>query len=184
MNIYLVRHGQTNYNVLELCNDNPERDVYLTQKGISQAGQLAKQLAVESIDLIFISQLPRTRQTARLINAYHNVRIIECEELNDIRTGFDSKPVADYFAAVQRDPMNIAPRGGESLSQFKHRVNAFIDVLLIENYGNVLIVAHEETMRIFAARFNRLSDEETNSLSFDNCELLKFRSENLLRNSA
>ena len=184
MNIYIVRHGQTNYNVLGLCNDNPAKDVYLTRKGTSQAEQIAEQLSNVAFDLIFVSQLPRTRQTARLINAYHGVRIIECEELNDIRTGFDSKPVADYFSAVGHDRFNIVPKNGESLNQLKELVNALIDVLLIEDYENVLIVAHEETMRVFAARFNQLSDQEMDSLSFANCEHLVFRINVLLKNSA
>ncbi|KPJ95064.1 MAG: hypothetical protein AMJ53_03615 [Gammaproteobacteria bacterium SG8_11] len=137
-----------------------------------------------NINLIFVSQLPRTRQTARILNAHHGVRIIECEELNDIKTGFDGKPVDDYFAAVGHDRFNIVPKGGESLSQFKHRTNAFIDVLLMEDYGDILIVAHEETMRVFAARFNHLSDQEMDSLSFGNCELLSFRIKHSLRQTA
>ena len=181
MNIHIIRHGQTNYNILGLCNDDPARDVYLTVDGISQAERAAHNLKDLSIDLIFVSQLPRTRQTARLINAYHGVRIIECEELNDIRTGFDGKPVDEYFASVGHDRFNIVPKGGESLSQFKHRTNAFIDVLLMEDYGDILIVAHEETMRVFAARFNHLSDQEMDALSFGNCEFLSFRVKNRLR---
>jgi broad specificity phosphatase PhoE len=184
MNIHIIRHGQTNYNLLGLCNDNPARDVYLTREGIAQAEHAARNLSDTPIDLIFVSQLPRTRQTARILNAYHDVRIIECEELNDIRTGFDGKPVDDYFAAVGHDRFNIVPRGGESLSQFKRRVNAFIDVLLMEEYGNILIVAHEETLRVFAARFTNLSDKEMESLSFANCEVLSFRVTNQLRHTA
>lgn len=184
MNIHIMRHGQTNYNVLGLCNDNPAKDVYLTMDGITQAEKAAKELSKLSIDLIFVSQLPRTRQTARLINAYHGVRIIECEELNDIRTGFDSKPVDDYFAAVGHDRLNTVPKGGESLGQFKHRTNAFIDVLLMEDYGDILIVAHEETMRVFAARFNHLSDEQMEALSFTNCAILTFSISNRLRYTA
>jgi len=184
MNIHIIRHGQTNYNVLGLCNDNPAKDVYLTLKGIAQAEQAAQNLKETPLDLIFVSQLPRTRQTARLINANHGVRIIECEELNDIRTGFDGKPVDEYFAAVGSDRFNKIPKGGESLSQFKHRINAFIDVLLMEDYGNILVVAHEETMRVFAARFNHLSDQEMDSLSFGNCEILSFRISQRLRHTA
>ena len=184
MNIYIIRHGQTNYNILGLCNDNPDRDVYLTEEGITQAEQAAKILSVVPSEVIFVSQLPRTRQTARFINAYHGMRIIECEELTDIRTGFDGKPVDEYFAAVGHDRLNIVPKGGESLGQFKHRVNAFIDVLLMEEYENILIVAHEETMRVFAARFNNLSDQDMDSLSFANCEYLVFQVRNLLRYTA
>lgn len=181
MNIYILRHGQTNYNALGLCNDNPMRGVYLTEQGIGQAERAAKNLAFDWIDVIFVSQLPRTRQTARFINAYHNVKILERDELNDIRTGFDGRSVDDYLAYVGNDRLHKAPPGGESLCQFKDRVNAFIDSLLKEKYENVLIVAHEETMRVFAARFNGLSDEEMEKLKFLNCELLVFRQINQLK---
>jgi broad specificity phosphatase PhoE len=181
MNIYIVRHGQTNYNALGLCNDNPMRGVYLTEQGIKQAERTAKHLAFDPIDIIFVSQLPRTRQTARFINTYHKVRICEREELNDIRTGFDGRPLDDYLAYVGNDRLNKVPPGGESLFQFKNRVNMFIDSLLKEHYENVLIVAHEETMRVFAARFNGLSDKEMEKLKFLNCELLVFRLTNQLK---
>jgi broad specificity phosphatase PhoE len=184
MNLHIIRHGQSNYNVLGLCNDNPARHVYLTLEGVAQAEHAAKQLSAVPIEVIFVSQLPRTRQTARFINDYHKVRIIECEELNDIRTGFDGKPVEEYFAAVGRDRFNIVPPAGESLKQFQHRVNAFVDVLLMQQYENILIVAHEETMRIFTARFNDLTTEEMEALSFANCEYLSFHVNNRLKHIA
>ena len=112
------------------------------------------------------------------------MRIIECAEINDIKTGFDGRPVDDYFAYVGTDRLNNIPPGGESLSQFKHRVNMFIDSLMDKQYKNVLVVAHEETMRVFAARFNDLTDQEMENLKFYNCELLLFRGINELRNIA
>lgn len=184
MNIYIMRHGQTNYNVLGLCNDNPARGVYLTKKGINQAERAAKSLAFDPIDVIFVSQLPRTRQTARIINVYHKVRIVEREEINDIKTGFDGEPVEDYFDHVGSNRMNKVPRNGESLSRFRDRVNQFIDSLMKEQFENVLIVAHEETMRVFTARFNGLTDQEMLELSFKNCEIVLFREINRLRHIA
>jgi len=184
MNIHIIRHGQSNYNVLGLCNNNPARHVYLTMEGIAQAERAANELSNMPLDIIFVSQLPRTRQTARLVNDYHKVRIIECEELNDIRTGFDGKPVDQYFAAVGRDRFNIVPPRGESLRQFQLRTNAFIDVLLRERYENILIVAHEETLRVFAARFNDLTAREMEALSFANCEYLSFHVNTRLKNTA
>lgn len=184
MNIYIARHGQTNFNLLGLCNDNPSRHVYLTETGIHQAEQLARQFLNVDLDVIFVSQLPRTRQTARIVNHFHNVRIIECEELNDIRTGFDGEPAEKYFAAVGHDRFNIVPPGGESLGQFKHRVNAFMDVVLMEDYENILIVAHEETLRVCSARFNNISKQDMERLTFDNCEYLHYRVRGCYKNSA
>jgi probable phosphoglycerate mutase len=184
MNIYVARHGQTNYNVLGLCNDNPSRHVYLTETGIKQAEQLATRLSAVNLDVIFVSQLPRTRQTARIVNHYHDVRIIECEELNDIHTGFDGEPVEKYFATVVKDRFNIIPPGGESLGQFQHRVNAFLDALLMEEHETVLIIAHEETLRVCEARFRKLGRQQMEGLSFDNCEYAQYRVNKWFRNTA
>jgi len=41
MDFYCMRHGRTNYNDLGLCNDDPGRDVYLTETGIAQAQSAA-----------------------------------------------------------------------------------------------------------------------------------------------
>lgn len=184
MNIYIARHGQTNYNILGLCNDNPARHVYLTRTGIEQAEHLARQLRDVKLDVIFVSQLPRTRQTARIINHFHNVRIVECEALNDIRSGFDGKPVAQYFSAVAHDRYNHVPAGGESLSQFQERINLFLDNLLSEGYENVLVVAHEETLRVCEARFNKLNVRQMEELTFMNCEFRCYQVDNRLRNWA
>lgn len=184
MNIYVARHGQTNYNVLGLCNDDPSRHVYLTEIGIQQAEQLATRLSTVNLDVILVSQLPRTRQTARIVNYYHSVRIIECEELNDIHTGFDGEPVEKYFAAVGHDRFNIVPPGGESLGQFLSRINTFIDRLLRQEHENVLIIAHEETLRVCEARFRNLNREQMERLSFDNCEYVQHRVDKWFRNTA
>lgn len=184
MNVYIARHGQTNYNVLGLCNDDPRKDVYLTKLGVTQSEQLAREFAHIPIDTILISQLPRTRQTARFVNAHHNVPIFVREELNDIRTGHDSRPVEEYLARVAKNRFKIVPPGGESLTQYKKRINKFIDLLLRESYENVLIIAHEETLRVFAARFNNLTDQEMEKLSFDNCDYMLFRVVTQLRHIA
>ena len=184
MNIYIARHGQTNYNVLGLCNDDPRKDVYLTKLGVAQSEQLAKDFAHIPIDTILISQLPRTRHTARFVNAYHKVPIFVREEINDIRTGHDSRPVEEYLARVSKNRFMDIPPGGESLNQYKKRINKFIDSLLRESYENVLIITHEEAMRVFAARFNNLSDHEMEKLSFGNCEYMLFRVVTQLRNIA
>lgn len=177
MIIHLIRHGETNFNILGLCNDNPAVDVHLTETGIAQARQMARELANESLDIILVSQLPRTRQTAEYINACHNVAIREESRLNDIRSGFDSKPVTQYFSHVGHDRLNIVPPGGESLGQFKQRTNSFIDSLISERLDNVLIVAHEETLRVFYARFKALADKDLDTLHFDNCTHLVFNVE-------
>jgi alpha-ribazole phosphatase len=175
MLVYFMRHGETNYNKLGLCNDDPAREVYLTATGIQQAEQVAQQLQHDKLELIVTSELPRTIQTAKIINRFHHVPIIQHAAINDIRSGFDGLPVRDYFAAIDADPLHSCANGGESLLQHKARVLTYFEWLKQQSAQQILTVAHEETMRVFYAYFNQLADEQLPDLHFDNCEVLKYQ---------
>jgi alpha-ribazole phosphatase len=175
MHVYFMRHGETNFNKLGLCNDDPARDVYLTAAGIQQAEQVARQLQHDKIELIVTSELPRTIQTAEIINRFYHVPIIQHAAINDIRSGFDGQPVRDYFAATDADPLHTTVNGGESLLQHKARVLTYLDWLMQQTAQVILTVAHEETMRVFYAYFNQTPDTQLRSLHFGNCDVLKYQ---------
>lgn len=174
MQVYFMRHGQTNYNVLHLCNDVIEKNVLLTDTGKQQANTVAEKLRHVHFDKIIVSELPRTRQTADIINQTHHMEIISHPYINDIRSGFDSLPVRDYQQAIAHDRMNAHINDGESLLQHKHRVIEFIKWLQSQAYNSVLVIAHEETMRVFKAWFEHLDDATMIDLSFDNCAVLHY----------
>lgn len=46
MKVYLVRHGQTNYNEMGLTNSDPNIDVHLTEIGIKQIEELSERLKI------------------------------------------------------------------------------------------------------------------------------------------
>ncbi|MGD8927034.1 MAG: histidine phosphatase family protein [Thioalkalispiraceae bacterium] len=169
-----MRHGQTNYNVLGLCNDVPERNVYLTDLGKQQARLVADKIRNRAIEAIIVSELPRTRQTAEIINQDHHVPIITQPLLNDIRTGMDGRPVIEYFSRIEQDPLHTTINNGESLLEHKQRVMKYFDWLKTQKFNYLLTIAHEETLRVFYAWFNQLGDEKLPDLHFDNCELLYY----------
>lgn len=174
MQALFMRHGQTNYNLLGLCNDNPQTDVHLTDTGIRQARAVAQQLRSEPIELIVTSELPRTRQTADIINACHHVPVLSHAALNDIRSGFDGRPVTEYFSATAADPLHLSVYGGESLLLHWQRVLPYLDWLRRQPQQTILSIAHEETLRVFYAWFNGIEPEALRSLHFANCEVLRF----------
>lgn len=166
-----MRHGRTNYNDLGLCNDDPATNVYLTQKGIEQAQTAALALRNVAFERMIVSPFLRTHQTAEIINRYHSVPIEMHADLADIRSGYDSKPVPDYFAAIADDPLHKRVNGGESLFDHKQRIMRFIDWLKTQKEKIVLVVAHEETMRVFIAHFEGgIDDEQLRDIHVDNCE--------------
>ncbi len=174
MTVFYMRHGHTNYNELGLCNDNPSRDVHLTDKGKAQAQQAALQLKDKRIDIMLVSQLPRTLQTAQIVNQFHNVGILQHGEINDIRSGFDGRPVRDYFAAIASDRLNTIPDGGESLLQHKQRIVTFLQQLHAQGADHYLMVCHEETLRVINAFYRGLNNTQMLDHHFDNCQIIAF----------
>ncbi len=174
MNLFCLRHGETNYNQLRLCNDDPRVDVHLTPRGIEQAQAAALALADEAIARIFVSPLPRTRQTAEIINRAHQAPIEVHTAIHDWRTGLDGKPVAELYERIAGDPWHTRIEGGETLFEHKQRVLGFIAWLRAQPPAPTLVIAHEETMRVFCAHLRGLSDQDMLALHFGNAEILTF----------
>ena len=67
MKLYVVRHGQTDYNIdNKVCGIS---NVELTDLGKQQAIKAREQLEDQKIDYIFASPLQRAYDTAKIINA-------------------------------------------------------------------------------------------------------------------
>lgn len=144
MKLILVRHAQTNFNLLKLANSDPSVDVHLSEEGVAQAELLAELLRDVSYDIVYISELPRTRQTAEIINKYHNKELIVDGLLNDNSTGFESKSVQDWLDALDlsEDRFAASFNSGESLNQASDRAKKFLDELKGKNYESILVVTH------------------------------------------
>ena len=173
MKFFFIRHGQTNYNIQSLCNDDPTVDVHLTELGRQQAQQVAEKLKDVPIERIIVSELPRTHQTAAIINQYHHVKIDVHSDINDIRSGFEGQPVSKYFTAIAHDMLNAKANDGESFMDYRQRVMKFISWLKQQNESIILVVAHEETLRVFKGYFHHIQDENLRQVRFDNCDILE-----------
>ena len=64
MKIYLVRHGETDWNREDGFR---VRQIFPNNQGMEQAQILSKQLADVPFEAVFCSTLKRARQTARII---------------------------------------------------------------------------------------------------------------------
>lgn len=177
MQLLFMRHGQTNYNLLGLCNDDPSQDVHLTTSGIAQAEAAAEALRRTPLQMIVTSELPRTQQTGEIINRYHRLTLHSHPALNDMRSGFEGRPVSEYFAAIATDPLHLSVNGGESLLMHKQRVLGYLDWLRQQAQQTILSIAHEETLRVFYAWFHGIADERLRDLHFANCEIVRFEFE-------
>lgn len=80
MKLIIVRHAQTEWNNKRILQGGGS-DIELNDIGIKQSEKTAEILKDEKIDIIISSPMIRAMQTAIIINKYHNLNIVEKEEL-------------------------------------------------------------------------------------------------------
>ena len=73
MQIILVRHGATDWNLQGRCQGSTDRT--LSDTGVRQAEQIAALLRREKLGAIYSSNLRRAHQTATLISRPHNLPV-------------------------------------------------------------------------------------------------------------
>jgi len=173
MRVYFIRHGQTNYNKLDLCNDNPIKDVHLTELGKKQANKVAEKLKNVKFDLVFISDLPRTTETAKIIIRDTKTAFKFDKRISDRKTGFDSKPVSAFYKALEPDIFNLKLNNGESFQEEKERVFYFLEDLKKLKYNTVLVSTHSEILKIINGYYKKYSDQEMWDTNIDNCQVLE-----------
>lgn len=155
--VYLLRHGQTAWNA-----DNNRycgrTDIPLTEKGISQAWEVHRQL--EGIDLtaVYSSPLERAYNTACIASgreAIKDDRLIEAD-FGKWETKTREEFVAEnetLWTNWAADPaIHRAGGTGETGNEIVTRVDAFFTWLLSENTtGNFIVVGHNGINRLYLA---------------------------------
>lgn len=153
VNVYLLRHGQTDYNAQgnKYCG---RTDIPMNEKGLRQANELREQMQGMVFDGVFSSPLNRAMETARIVTGQEPQTD---ERLIEIDFGlWEGKTRGDFVAEDpqaweqwEKDPMlHRAGRTGESGAEVLERVTSFFNDLAP---GNYLVVAHNGVNRLFLA---------------------------------
>jgi len=144
MKIMLVRHGESEANIVHRINDNPARIVNLTAHGRAQADAAAERLRAMPFTHAYASEFSRAQQTAEILLRHHACALNIDARLNERRSGMDGLPVAAFNDLVRPDPLRIKPPQGESFLQQMERLRSFMDEIAARHPdGNILAVSHE-----------------------------------------
>lgn len=160
MNIYLIRHGETEYNKRK--NFYGKLDVGLNEKGEKQSYKVGELLKDVKFNKIYISDRKRTRETAERIlerNRFYEKEkniIYKDEKINELDFGiFEGKSYEEIGSLYpkeqekwEKDWKNFAPPKGESAVVFYNRVENFMKHIQKEEDGNYLIVTHGGVIRM------------------------------------
>jgi len=166
-NKYLIlRHGESKMNVKEiLISQVPEKiPCPLTKRGKEQVLKAAKKLKKEKIDLIFSSDLLRTKQTAEIVGKELGIKPIFEKSLREIKAGiFEGKKIKEYegFWKSYQEKYEKRPKGGENYSDCQKRIYHFFKKLERKYQGKtILIVSHQRPLTMLEAAVNGFLIEE------------------------
>jgi broad specificity phosphatase PhoE len=173
MKIILVRHGESEGNVIHEINDNPRRTVNLTAKGRAQAEAASVSFRATRFTDAYASEFPRARQTAAILLRGHALDPHIDARLNERRSGMDGYPVAAFNDLIRDDPLRFRPDRGESFLEQMERLRSFLDDVSTRHPdGTVLAVSHENP--IVAAKALLADDpEQVVRDSIENCGWLE-----------
>lgn len=158
--IYIVRHGQTEWNLLGKTQGHGNSD--LTPKGMEQAELLADSMTKYPIDYIYSSDLGRAYQTAEIIGNKLNIEVERTEALREMNFGtWEGRIIKDIieedpelYKMWRNEPHLAKIPQGETLSQIKERTDAFIKEINEKYDGkHIVLVTHSLCARIMLLSF-------------------------------
>ncbi len=148
MKVVFVRHGESEANVADFINDDPQRLVNLTERGREQAENVAGRLRSIPFTHAFGSEFPRAHQTAAIILSHHCCELRVDPRLNERKSGMDGLPTRTFNDLVRPDPIHIRPPLGENFLEQTQRLRSFLQSMeSLPGNAMVLAVSHEYPLR-------------------------------------
>ncbi|MCE2709145.1 MAG: histidine phosphatase family protein [Algoriphagus sp.] len=154
--IYLVRHGQTDYNLQGVVQGSGI-DAPINATGRAQAEAFFRTYRSVPFDRVYHSALLRTRQS---VQGFIDLGLPTCmlPELNEISWGdFEGTPMTpeegQYYQFMlhqwQLGNLDYAIAGGESPNAVAERLSKALEILLKDTGKTLLVCMHGRAMRIF-----------------------------------
>jgi len=136
--ILLARHGETEWN--REVRFQGHADPPLNETGRAQAVQLAEQLAGESIDAVYSSDLRRASETAEIVGGQLGLPVEQEPGLREIDVG--------SWQGLTKAEIDGRPWDGETYEQHSERVlRALRGIAARHPGGQVLVVTHGGSLR-------------------------------------
>jgi broad specificity phosphatase PhoE len=158
LRVYLLRHGETQYNAdgNRYCG---RTDIDLTAKGLEQAAHVNILLKDKKIDAVYSSPLLRARKTAEIASGRKPVtdeRLIEIDFGSwegKTREQFTNEDPVSWQEWMERPEVSPAGKTGEKGGEIVKRMNTFFEEMKIKHQNqNILVVAHNGVNRFFLAQ--------------------------------
>ena len=147
MQVLLVRHGATDWNLQGRCQGATDLD--LNEVGVRQAEQIAASLTNETIHGIYSSNLKRAQQTAQFISLHRqlpvlietDVRELDHGELEGLTFAEIKENYSQFIQKWRTEPAEIQVPGGERLVDVARRAwNGLNRIVQLHTAQETLVV--------------------------------------------
>ncbi len=150
MQIVLVRHGATDWNLEHRCQGATDRD--LSEVGLRQAEEIAERLRQETIHAVYSSDLRRARRTAEVISQHHKLPVVVEASIRELDHGhlegltFNEikQSYGDFLTRWRTQPAELQVPGGERLADVVERAWLGLNRIVArhEPAHTIVIVSH------------------------------------------
>ncbi len=172
--IYLVRHGETDFNKFHVSQGRT--DTSLNSKGLEQAKTLSKKLKDFKYDVIFCSSLTRAKQTCDYITKYHKCPVFYDDRIVEVGKGSLETHI-NTMETYKKFFANPHEFGGESEEDVFKRVRSFLKDLKKYKGKEILIISHGGMYK-YIKHILEKKDEKKDPLEkidMDNCGVVEFK---------
>ena len=166
--LYVVRHGETDWNVRKRAQGHT--DIPLNANGLGQAQVAADELKEVQFDAVFSSPLKRARETCEIVinaNLYGGEIVFDKRIMERSFGVFEGKSTDEVkWPELWDIDADIAVERGERVSDVITRVYEFLNDIKEKYAGkNVLIVGHGGITSVIHYYFHG------ERMKFKNCEI-------------
>jgi probable phosphoglycerate mutase len=174
MRLFVVRHGETEWNKEEIFRGRA--DIPLNEKGRTQAERAANYLRRFRIESIYTSPLLRAKETASIIEGKTNAKLYITDEFIDmdfgIWEGLSLKEVQEKYPEefeVWKKHPEKWKMGGETLQDVRRRVREGLRILTKEQKkkDGVVIVTHRVICKMISMVILGISNKGFWRIKFD-----------------
>ena len=173
MDLYLIRHGQTDWNKQGIMQG--QTDIPLSETGRAQAAALGKRFETIHVDAVYSSPLQRAYDTARAIAEPKGLPIQKVEGFKDGQTKEElTERFGESFVRYRIEPFHYPMPGEKSLSRARLRIGAALEDIK-ERYRDtdktVVIAAHGGILKLAIFHLLDMGSRLYRCIELDNTSL-------------
>ncbi len=162
---FFLRHGETPFQSKKekVIYPWPEPEpIHLTEEGRKKVEKAGEELRNKNIDLIFSSDITRTRETAEIIKGKLGLEAKFDKRLREIDSGvFRGGIIKKYYDFLGKDKINKKPPRGESKKECQKRLFDFLKEIDSQSKAKkILIISHADPLWLLRGAMMNLDDKE------------------------